>query len=120
MSKYFDAAMKSLRVPVCEGRGIQVFRLDEGGTNLYPEGKIRRSKNDVVKRHGLTEVRVMKKGTEVYHGGNMGNTTKHVGENVDKMFSKGTFAKMRKQKISEEGSPDYMYVLQTEYRPDTD
>ena len=26
---------------------------------------------------------------------------------------------MRKQKISEEGSPDYMYVLLTKYRPDT-
>jgi len=115
---YLDAAIKSLRTPLCEGRGIKVFRLDEAGTNLYPEGKLRRSKNDLVKNMGLTEVRVMKKGTEVYHGGNMGNTTKHVGENVDQIFSKGTFAKMRKQKISEEGSPDYMYVLQTKYRPE--
>ncbi len=29
MSKYFDAALKSLRTPICEGRGVKVFRLDE-------------------------------------------------------------------------------------------
>ena len=34
MSKYFDAALKSLRTPVCEGRGVKVFRLDEADIKL--------------------------------------------------------------------------------------
>ena len=66
---------------------------------------------------GFTEVRVMAKGTEISHGGNMGNSIDDVRENVDKIFYKGAMDEALKQKISEEGSPDYMYTLQTEWKP---
>ena len=38
MSKYLDAAVKSLRKPICEGRGIQVFRLEENEIPPLPKG----------------------------------------------------------------------------------
>ena len=46
MSKYLAAALKSLRTPLCEGRGIKVFRLEENDGPKYPDIDVQLTGND--------------------------------------------------------------------------
>ena len=71
------------------------------------------SANEKYKRinhYGLTEIFRGKNTTDIYHGGNMGNTLDNIKENVDKILGPGIFDKLLKYG-KQEGSPMYSYSL---------
>jgi hypothetical protein len=62
--------------------------------------------------YGFTEVIQENNHTFVCHGGNMGNTEKHVRENFDAMYYEGAYAKLREHRFARaSGSPDYSFNL---------
>lgn len=62
---------------------------------------------------GLTEIKIKKNITTVTHSGNMSNTIEgSVKPNVDQLLGEGAFDRLLQNKIKEEGSADYLYILQ--------
>jgi hypothetical protein len=74
-----------------------------------------KARGSTIIRYGVTEITInIKESTiKVYHGGNMGSSLKKdVIPNVEKLFGKGAFRKMREKSKNTkiDGSPDYMYT----------
>ena len=69
------------------------------------------------RQSGFTNIKCNDKFAVISHGGNMGNTIKHVNENLHRLNKlEVEFLKEKAIKWVEDGSPDYMYTLVLKFK----